>query len=122
MSNLTNQKVRQKIKPLRDKDHLLFIPILPCLITRKRGEGVQAHHLLRVPTNERGAAMKSGDDFLVPLWWEAHHALHNEGMDERDFLGQYGIYGPGIAALLYRLSGDETACLRAIEEMWEMAG
>lgn len=116
---------RQRIQPLYSPKHVAFVRAkLPCVITLREGEGVQPHHLLRVPTNERGGAMKSGDDWIIPLWWEAHNALHNAEMDERAFLAEYDIYGPGLAALLFRLTGDEDACRRAIMEArgWDSDG
>ena len=114
--NLTGQKPRQRQELVRDPDHLAFVHRLPCVCTLREGEGVQAHHLTRVPTNERGGARKAGDNWILPLWHEIHHNLHNCGQDERQFLAEYGIYGPALAALLYRLSGNEHACRRAIEE------
>ena len=122
--NLTGQQVQQKHQPLCSPKHVDFVRTLPCVVTMREGDGVQPHHLLRVPTNERGASMKSGDDWTIPLWWEVHNALHNDGVDERTFLAEHGIYGPALAALLFRLTGDEDACRRAIMEMrgWDSDG
>lgn len=110
-------KPRQRRKRVNDPKHMAFVASLPCCLTGRQGEGVQVHHLLRVPTNERGASKKSGDDWVIPLWHETHSLLHTCGWDERKFLRSHGVWGIGLAALLYRLSGDEDACLRAIEEM-----
>lgn len=109
--------LRQRIQPLYAPKHVDFVRTLPCVVTLREGEGVQPHHLMRVPTNERGGAMKSGDDWLIPLWWETHNDLHNSPIDEREFLAEYGVYGPGVAAALYRLSGNEDACRRVIMEV-----
>jgi hypothetical protein len=111
-----------KTPVVRDKAHLVFLHLLPCCLTLREGEGVQAHHLLRTPTNERGGGRKCGDDFAIPIWHELHHQLHHSILDERDFLAGFGIYGPGLAALLYRLTGNEHACRRAISEMRESQG
>lgn len=114
--NLTNQQVRQRIQPVRDREHIAFLHTLPCVCTLREGSIVVVHHLLRVPTNERGGAMKSGDDWCLPLADPIHVDLHHCGRDEREFLWDHGIYGPALAALLYRLSGNEDACRRAIME------
>ena len=108
-----------KTRRVKDKAHIAFLHRLPCCCTLLEGERVIAHHLLRVPNEERGAGMKSGDDWTLPLANHVHVELHHCGMDERAFLAGYGIYGPGLAALLYRLTGNEDACRRAIFEMRE---
>ena len=107
---------RQRYILVKDEAHLKFIRTLPCCCCRLEGH-TEPHHLLRVPTNERGGARKSGDDWVIPLAAHIHYDLHNRGVDERDFLASYDVYGPGLAALLYRLSGNEDACRRVI---WEI--
>ncbi len=120
MSNLTKRPiiqkgVRHKKAPIRfeDEDHLKWIRTLPCLLC---GGTAEVHHLLRVPTNERGGAMKTGDRWAVPLCHEHHMLLHTWG-DEIAFMSANKIYGPAIAALLYQLTGDTDAALRSIGEM-----
>lgn len=109
-----------KTRPIKDKAHIAFLHRLPCCCTLLEGAEVVTHHLLRVPTEERGAGRKSGDDWAIPLAHHVHHDLHHCSADERKYLAIYGIYGPALAALLYRLTGDEDACRRAIFEMREM--
>ena len=106
-----------KTPRVKDKAHVAFIHALPCCCTLLEGESVVAHHLLRVPTEERGAARKSGDNWTLPLANHVHVDLHHCGMDERAFLARYGVNGPALAALLYQMSGNELACRRAIFEM-----
>ncbi len=110
-----------KTERISDKAHVAFLHRLPCVLTSYEGPEVVVHHLLRVPTEERGAGLKSGDDWTLPMRDGRHVDLHHCGMDERAFLARYGVYGPGLAALLYRLTGNETAARRAIFEMREMA-
>ena len=107
-------KSRPKVKAQRrftDEKHLAFIRTLPCVVA---GGQAEAHHLLFVPTNERGGAMKSGDCWTIPIGHWHHMKLHETG--ERSYLAALSIYGPGLAALLYQMSGNTDACLRALQE------
>lgn len=97
-------------------EHLAFIRTLPCLVNEIWCQGnIEAHHLLGLPDNSRGGALKAADYWATPLCRKHHTRLHEIG--ERTFFSELGItYPPAIAALLYVLSGNETACLRAIHE------
>ena len=117
------QAFRERTKPKReprrmvDDKHLAFIRSLPCLASDYSCLGdIEAHHLLGLPDNSRGGALKAGDRWTIPLCRAHHGDLHMNG--ERKFLDWHGIaYPPALAALLYQLSGNETACLRVIAEM-----
>lgn len=117
MTQIAPRPPAQKTPRVIDPDHMAFIHRLPCICTGHEGQEIQAHHLMRVPTNERGGARKSGDNWCIPLHWEIHHNLHHCKDGEIAFLVMYGIYGPAMAALLYQLSGNEDACRRAMQEM-----
>jgi len=114
---------RKRTKPKReprrlvDEKHLAFVRSLPCLAEGLAcNQGIVAHHLLSIPNNSRGGALKADDSWVLPLCHRHHARLHETG--ERKFLDWHGIaYPPALAALLFVLSGNETACLRVIEEM-----
>jgi hypothetical protein len=102
--------------PIRDRKHVKFVAGLSCCIPGCGRQSGPPHHLLRTP--EKCAGRKSGDDKVLPMCPDHHHALHMNG-DETEFLKFHGIDGPALAAALYEATGDyEQACaiLRGIQE------
>lgn len=97
--------------------HLDFVRGLPCLLTGE--SGCDPHHLLRLPFEARGMAMRSDDCWTIPLTRRMHDALHDSG-DEIVFLGARGIYGPAVASLLWQLSGRQEAAERALSRLLDL--
>ena len=100
---------------IRDRRHLAFVASLPCCITG-RTDGVQVHHLLRVP--EKCCGRRSGDNHAIPLHHEKHTALHRDG-NEQAYLTTYDIDGPALAKALYEASGKYELACKAIQEARE---
>lgn len=91
---------------LRDRGHLDWIALLPCLRCGRRPPCHPAH--IRLHTDGAGAR-KPSDFFVVPLCAECHLAdQHWRG--ERTFWAEamaLGISDPwSVARRLYRISGD----------------
>ncbi len=100
-----------KTKKIRSEKHLRFVAGLPCLVTGREFDGVQAHHLLRV--EGKGMGTKAGDNHTIPLHHTAHDALHRHGK-EPEFLAERGIDGVQAAATLYELTGNYDAAYKYI--------
>ncbi len=127
-SGLANWKRKSHPPKLKarfvDIEHLDFIRSLPCLCCGHPPPN-SAHHVMRVPTNERGGAMKSGDCWTVPLCFGpyprgCHMTLHHweeEKWSLRHNVAALLMYLPASAALLYQMSGNKDACIRAIKDM-----
>ena len=71
---------------LRSKSYLDFIRTKPCLIC---GDRAEAHHLQRA--QPRAMALKTGDQFCVPVCRAHHHELHNSKLGESVFWAVNGI-------------------------------
>jgi len=85
---------------IKDIKYLDFVATLPCMIYGIEDGTVSGHHLLK--TGMRGIGLKSPDDYVVPLSYEAHHYLHNSGLNEDDFFSENGITNQvEIAQALY---------------------
>lgn len=74
---------------LRSPLHRKFVAEQACIISGRQGEGVQSHHLLRVP-GQHGLATKASDIFCVPLYFVVHDALHRNG-NEVVFFANHGL-------------------------------
>ena len=61
---------------MKSKKHLKKVSELSCMVCGVQGK-TQAHHLLR--TGEHGMALKSGDNWAVPLCFHCHNDLHLNG-------------------------------------------
>jgi Rad52/22 family double-strand break repair protein len=81
---------------LRDKSHLKFVAMQPCLICGR--EPSQAHHLTFC--QKRGLSLKSGDQFCVPICGVHHDELHRAG-SERDWWEKHHINPEPVAAELW---------------------
>ena len=69
---------------IRDKNHLARIRRYPCLICQNT-QGIEAHHLLRVPDEQRGMGLKTGDNWAVPLCNRCHQIVHAAGNEAKAF-------------------------------------
>ena len=99
--------------PIRDKKHLAFVASLPCCITG-RTDGIEVHHLLR-GTGEKCGNRKSGDNWVIPMEWTEHQALHAWGK-EVEWLGWSNIDGPALAKALYEATGDYERALEILHD------
>jgi len=81
---------------LRDKSHLKFVAMQPCLICGR--EPSQAHHLTFC--QRRGLSLKVSDEFTVPLCGLHHDELHRSG-SERKWWEKHQINSEPIAAELW---------------------
>jgi len=99
---------------LRDRQHLDWVAMLPCLSCGRRGCSIAAH--VRLNTDGAGAR-KPSDHFVVPLCdltklgaAGCHQIQHGLNMSEELFwshLMEKGVSDPwGVAQRLYRISGD----------------
>jgi hypothetical protein len=64
-------------KPVRrrHRGHLRFVATQPCIVCRRRP--TQAHHLTFA--QPRALALKTSDEYAVPLCRTHHRALHDSG-------------------------------------------
>ena len=100
-------------KPLRDDkapEHLAFVASLGCCIT---GAPCVVHHLLISPEADRGIGKKSSDRWVLPLAPSLHDALHRAG-NETTWFRQYKIEPMGLSAILWSVTGNRDAAMRAI--------
>lgn len=81
---------------LRDKAHLMFVAIHPCLICGRQPS--QAHHLTFA--QKRGLSLKVSDEFTVPLCALHHDELHRRGPERAWWEGK-SINPEPIAAELW---------------------
>jgi DNA recombination protein Rad52 len=81
---------------LRDKSHLKFVAMQPCLICGR--EPSQAHHVTFC--QRRGLSLKVSDEFTVPLCGLHHDELHRSG-SEREWWERHHINPEPIAAELW---------------------
>jgi hypothetical protein len=72
---------------IRDSEHLRYVASLPCCGCGL-ADNTQAHHLLR--TGQHGVALKSGDDYTIPLCHYCHSDLHRCG-DEVGFFDAFNV-------------------------------
>ena len=61
---------------IRDKKYLSIVRGKPCLICKKEGE---AHHVMYA--EPRGAGLKVGDNWVVPICHEHYMDIHHYGND-----------------------------------------
>ena len=78
---------RTKGGRLRSQKHLAKVRELPCVIC---GWIPSDPHHLRSVGHQRGASIKNGDDFTIPLCRKHHEELHMFG-SEKLFLDLHGI-------------------------------
>jgi hypothetical protein len=81
---------------LRDKSHLKFVAMQPCLICGR--EPSQAHHLTFC--QRRGLSLKVSDEFTVPLCGLHHDELHRSA-SEREWWERHHINPEPVAADLW---------------------
>jgi hypothetical protein len=109
--------------------HLAWIRTLPCLITLRRHDGVEAAHIRygdpAYGKRRTGKQEKPDDRFTVPLHHEAHRtgkdAQHNSGK-EREWWERMRIDPLKIAACLWLHTGDDEAAELVIIHAHETAG
>lgn len=77
---------RPEPRRLRDKQHLRFVALQPCLACSKRP--ADAHHLGFA--QPRALGLKASDEFTVPLCREHHRDLHHSG-NEQSWWHEMGI-------------------------------
>lgn len=87
-----NTKYKKNKRRYENKKHLSWIHNFPCILnfTYKCQGRIEAHHLMRPWSGNRGMGMKSGDQNLVPLCSLHHRELHHDGQEERYFEKQNG--------------------------------
>lgn len=82
-------------KRIQDKEHLLRVKNLPCMICKAgfytHDRVVQAHHLLRPTSGMRGFGLKAHDSEVVPLCMFHHAQLHTKFGNEHKFFRHYGF-------------------------------
>lgn len=84
---------KQKRPREKDRNYLAWLHELPCVVTGRRGEGVQAAHVrfgdrsLGKPMT--GGAQKPDDKWCLPLWHEEHARQHS--MKETVYWRKVGI-------------------------------
>lgn len=98
----TGQKQKNPVR--KDKAYLAFLHELPCVISGRVGEGIQAAHIrfgdIAYAKPQAGKAEKPDDIFCLPLWHELHAEQHS--MNEEKFWISYGINDPlAICTRLY---------------------
>jgi hypothetical protein len=89
------------VKPRRsrDKDHLRFIAIQPCMICGR--QPCEAHHIRYA--QPRALGRRVSDEFTVPLCRVHHRDLHAQG-DERAWWGKFKIDPMHIALSFWQHS------------------
>lgn len=91
----------------RDKAYLSWLHELPCVVTGRMGDGVQAAHIrfasIEYGKRYTGGAEKPHDRFCLPLWWQ-EHATQHEG--ERRYWRERGIDPLWLCHLLWRIYPD----------------
>ncbi|GHB33746.1 hypothetical protein GCM10007094_23240 [Pseudovibrio japonicus] len=79
--------------PRKDKKYLKWLHELPCVVTGREGEGVQAAHLrsgnLDYGKPQSGGQQKPDDYWCLPLWHEEHSKQHD--MNEDAYWESQGI-------------------------------
>ena len=88
---------------LRDKVHLLHVGSLPCLICGR--QPCHAHHVRYA--QHHGLSQKVSDEFVVPLCFLHHRALHDCG-SERSWWQGLGTDPLPIAAQLWEMRTNRT--------------
>jgi len=88
-------------KPVRYRNrlHLRFVASQPCLVCRR--QPTQAHHLAFV--QPRALALKTSDEWAVPLCRAHHRALHDTG-DEEIWWKEQGVDPRAEAQRLWGLT------------------
>ena len=84
-------------KRLRDREHLLFVGSLPCLVCGR--SPAHAHHLRFAQPRAMGS--KVSDEWTVPLCPIHHRSLHDMGV-EAEWWQAKGIDAKGEAETLWR--------------------
>lgn len=101
---------------IRDPEHLSWIRTLPCLKCFESGNDLPAgvaHHI--TIGAKRSMALKAGDDFLLPVCFGHHHALHT-GKGESSFWGSKIHKINDLANNLYKISGDQESAMQLIKD------
>jgi hypothetical protein len=103
MSKLRTLKTQKS--RFKNKKHLAWVRSLGCAVQCHECNGViQAHHLLKPWSGERGMGMKSNDRNAIPLCFRHHHLLHTKFGDELKFFEHYtgkADYGKALAEALW---------------------
>jgi len=86
-----------ELKRVRSKEHLRFVAGQPCLICGRTP--VHAHHIRYA--QQKGIALKVGDEFTVPLC-AIHHSENHATGDERRWWQERKIDPLAIASSLWR--------------------
>lgn len=85
-----------KNRIFKSKNYIEFIHKLPCAVTGKNGEGIQAHHVA-----PKGMGGILNDYFAIPLWHDIH--INNSGHITTDKL-QSLIDEPVHEIVIFHLS------------------
>ena len=80
------QPVPEKYFRLRSKAYLKHVRSFPCLVC---GQQAEAHHMTHA--QPRGVALKTGDQFTVPLCHPHHMDLHQSPISESVWWALNGI-------------------------------
>ena len=79
-------------KRYKNREHLMWVKTLPCLINSQDCEGVTAaHHLLKPYDGSRGMGMKANDRNVIPLCQYHHTLLHDTLGAEFSLFLRYGL-------------------------------
>lgn len=88
-------QTKARSKRLVDKQHLLNVSSLPCMVSRSGffscSGPIQVHHLLKPSDGKRGWGLKAGDDQVIPLCMFHHQQLHTKFGNEYKFFKHYGF-------------------------------
>lgn len=95
---------KQKNPVRKDKAYLKWLHELPCVISGRVGEGIQAAHVRygdrAYAKPQAGKSEKPDDVWCLPLWHELHAEQHS--MNELVFWQSYGLNDPlAICTRLY---------------------
>lgn len=96
---------------IRDNNHLRFVASLPCCVTGAMG-GTQSCHIRT--GNGAGLGIKSGDDCVVPMHFNAHATQHSTS--EKDYWRDRLDEAKQLARDLYAHTGNEQKALELIAE------
>lgn len=116
----SGREITPKTPPVKSKDYLAFIHLLPCVITGM--SPVEAAHLSTANLDwlhhGRGKGQKASDRWALPLTNAKHTEQHSMG--EMRFWKEHGINPYWLATVMYaewRERGDEAwpHCVKLIK-------
>lgn len=95
--------------PRKHKRYLQWLHELPCVVSGREGEGVQAAHLragnLDYGKPQSGGQQKPSDMWCLPLWHEEHAKQHS--MNEEAYWAAVGIDPWALCCKLWMVFPNE---------------